>query len=131
MEKTKIEKGRKGRRGRKGQHSVGFKMHAVRDYVNGDRSLNQLELHYGVPRSTLHDWVRQYYPELSSENLPTTEVMTEAEQKELEALKKQNEELKKKLEYADMKATALEIMIDIAEKQLGVDIKKKPGTKQQ
>jgi hypothetical protein len=56
--------------------------------------------------------------------------MTEAEQKELEALKKQNAELKKKLEYADLKATAFEIMIDVAEQQLGVSIKKKPGTKQ-
>jgi transposase-like protein len=130
MEKTK-ERGRKGQKGCKGRHSVGFKMHVVRDYVNGDRSLRQLQLHYGVTRSTIHDWVKQYYPELSSRNLPTTEVMTEAEQKELQALKKQNDELKKKLEYADMKATALEIMIDIAEKQLGIDIKKKPGTKQQ
>jgi transposase len=56
--------------------------------------------------------------------------MTESEQKELEALRKQNEELKKKLEYADLKATALEIMVDIAEQQFGIDIKKKSGTKQ-
>jgi transposase-like protein len=130
MERTK-ERGRKGRKGRKGQHSVGFKMQVVKDYVNGNRSLRQLALHYGVSRSNIHEWVQQFYPELSNGSLPTTEVMTEAEQRELEALKKQNEELKKKLEYADMKATALEIMIDIAEKQLGIDIKKKPGTKQQ
>ena len=79
-------------------------------------------------KPTIHRWVHQFYGELSGVE-PIPPDMTEAEQQELEALKKQNEELKKKLEYADMKATALEIMIDVAEKQLGVDIKKKPGTK--
>lgn len=56
--------------------------------------------------------------------------MTDTERKELEALKKQNADLKKKLEYAELKATAYELMVDIAEKELGIDIKKKSGTKQ-
>lgn len=128
MEKTIKESGRKGRRGRKSQHPVAFKKKVAQEYVNGDRSYGQLSVQYGVRRDTLCRWVKQFYGELSSIQ-PTQADMTEAEQKELEALKKQNEELKKKLEYADMKATALEILIDVAEKQLGIDIKKKAGTK--
>ena len=125
----RISKGRKGKPGRKGQHSVAFKLQVCRSYLDGDESYAQVGLHYGVRREQICRWIQAYYPELSV-NKPTATTMTEAEQKELEALRKQNKDLKAKLEYADMKATALEIMIDIAEKQLGVDIKKKPGTKQ-
>ena len=129
MQKTIKNRGRKGQKGRKGQHTLAFKLNVAKDYVNGDRSMQQVAEHYGVKTDNVFTWVHRFYDELSGEK-ETTKEMTEAEQKELQALKKQNEELKKKLEYADMKATALEIMIDIAEKQLGIDIKKKPGTKQ-
>jgi hypothetical protein len=56
--------------------------------------------------------------------------MTPQEQKELDNVKKQNEELLKKLELANLKITSLEIMIDIAEQDYKLDIRKKPGTKQ-
>lgn len=129
MDKMIKERGRKGRRGRKSQHAVGFKKKVAQDYIRGDCSFAQLSVQYGVRRNTICRWVKQFYGELSvTEPIPLD--MTEAEHKELEALKKQNEELKKKLEYADMKATALEILIDVAEQQLGIDIKKKPGTRQ-
>jgi hypothetical protein len=39
-------------------------------------------------------------------------------------------ELQKALEMANLKITSLEIMIDIAEDELNVDIRKKSGTKQ-
>ena len=128
MDKMIKERGRKGQVGRKGQHPLAFKMRVAREYVEGDHSYGQLSVKYGIGKPTIHRWVHQFYGELSvTEPIPPD--MTEAEQKELEALKKQNEELKKKLEYADLRATALEILIDVAEKQLGIDIKKKPGTK--
>jgi hypothetical protein len=56
--------------------------------------------------------------------------MTDQEKKELEALKKQNGELRKKLEYANMKAFAFQTMIEVAEEQFNIEIQKKPGTKQ-
>jgi cell division septum initiation protein DivIVA len=56
--------------------------------------------------------------------------MTDQEKKEFEALKKQNEELRKKLEYANMKAFAFQTMIEVAEEQFNIEIQKKPGTKQ-
>lgn len=114
--------------GRPGQYTLAFKRKVAGAYFNGDHSYGQLSVQYGVRRDTLCRWVKQFYGELSGIQSKQA-AMTEAEQQELEALKKQNEELKKKLEYADMKATALEILIDVAEKQLGIDIKKKPGTK--
>lgn len=124
-----VSKGRKGQRGRKSQVDIGLKRQVAKEYVDGTLSYQQLSVKYGIRRENICRWVQQFYPELSGQSQTGPE-MTEAEKKELEALKKQNEELKKKLEYADMKAHALEIMIDIAEQQLGIDIKKKPGTKQ-
>lgn len=55
--------------------------------------------------------------------------MNEQERHELAELQKQNKELEKQLKDAKMKEIALETMIDIAEKQLKITIRKKSGTK--
>lgn len=51
-------------------------------------------------------------------------IVTEQESKDHESLKKQIEELNKKLAQAQMKISGLELMIDIAEEDLNVDIGK-------
>lgn len=56
--------------------------------------------------------------------------MTEKEQRELEVLKNQNQQLKEKLEYEQMRTFALETMIDLAKEKLGVDVRKNFGAKQ-
>ena len=56
--------------------------------------------------------------------------MTEKERQKLEAAHKRMRELEKQLEDAQMKTIALETMIDIAEEQLKIVIRKKSGTKQ-
>ena|ERR1041384_6789083 len=129
MQRAIKSRGRKGQRGRKSQHSLAFKMKVAKEYLDGDESMEQVAERYGERRENICRWVQRFYGELSG-GQQSTEQMTDAEQNELDELKKQNQELKKKLEFADMKATALELMIDIAEKQLGIDIRKKPGTKQ-
>lgn len=54
----------------------------------------------------------------------------ELSQQEQSDFQKQNEELVKKLSLANLKISGLELMIDIAEDELGIDIRKKSGTKQ-
>ncbi|MBL0019112.1 MAG: hypothetical protein IPP17_22480 [Bacteroidetes bacterium] len=56
--------------------------------------------------------------------------MTEKEKQEVEALRAENAKLKKQLEDAELRALAYDTMIDVAEEQLGVKIRKKSGTKQ-
>ena len=56
--------------------------------------------------------------------------MTENEVKEINELKQQNNELLKKLVQAHLQVTALETLIDTAEKLLSIDIRKKPRNKQ-
>ena len=45
--------------------------------------------------------------------------------KELDILRKENIELRKKLEGSELKAFALEKLVEVAERKLGIDIKKK------
>ena len=56
--------------------------------------------------------------------------MTNEEQKAYDALKQQNEALKKDLEFAQMKTRAMEIMIDMAKEEYGIDVRKNSGARQ-
>ena len=123
-------KGRKCQRGRASGYELAFKLKVAADYFKGLDSLQQVGTRYGISRHLVHDWVKRFYDELSVQPRPEPD-MTQAEKQALDELKKQNELLKKQLEHAEMKAHAWEIMVDVAEKQLGIDIKKKHGTKQQ
>lgn len=71
-------------------------------------------------------WMKRYSP-----SIPVTlPVMSEKERQKLEALQKQLKSLEKELEHAQMKNIALETMIDVAEEQLKITIRKKSGPKQ-
>lgn len=78
------------------------------------------------PVSLIKHWMRHY----ASDVLLTLPVMTEKERQKVEALQKQLRELEKQLEYTQMKNIALETMIDLAEDQLKIVIRKKSGPKQ-
>jgi len=128
MEMVKSSKGRKGQKGRQPSHEVSFKRRVAKEYLEGDRSTTQLSAMFNVPHQTISRWAKQFSCELAEEviNFP----MTEQEQKDIELLKKQNEALKKKLEYEQMKNFALETMVDLAKSELGIDLRKNSGAKQ-
>ena len=52
-----------------------------------------------------------------------------AEQKRIEELEKELELVRKQLEYSELKAETFEKVIEIAERELKIDIRKKSGTK--
>jgi BMFP domain-containing protein YqiC len=56
--------------------------------------------------------------------------MTEKERQKLQSLQKRVSELEKQLQDAQMKNIALETLIDVAEEQLNVPIRKKAGARQ-
>ena len=128
MKKTKLIIGRKGQKGRKLKYSIALKLKAVRQYLDTDQSLTQVAEQYGVTKSHISQWSKQFSSELADETIITS--MTEQEQKDLELLKKQNEALKKKLEYEQMKNFALETLVDLAKSELGIDLRKNSGAKQ-
>ena len=122
---------RKGKQGGVFKHDSVFMRKAVQDYLDGTRTIKQVAVHYRLVPSTLHNWIHRYHNGLEpfdSVTLPS--MSTELSDTDLKDLQKQNEALQKKLQEANMKITGLEIMIDIAEEQLGVDIRKKSGARQ-
>jgi hypothetical protein len=78
------------------------------------------------PHSLIQNWRKRY-----ASDIPLTlPIMTEKEKQKVEALRLQLKTAEKLLEDAQMKNIALETMIDIAEEQLKISIRKKSGPKQ-
>ena len=77
---------------------------------------------------TIHHWVADYQQKIE-QGLITLPPMTEKQKQNLEALKQRNKQLEKALEEANLMILALHTMIEVAEKDLKISIRKKPGTK--
>lgn len=115
------------------ENKAAFRRWLVREIVSGritqKEALSRFDFGYkneDTARRMLTDWIKQYNP-----SIPVTlPVMSEKERQKLEALQKQVKELEKQLENAQMKNVALETMIDVAEEQLKIKIRKKSGPKQ-
>jgi len=101
----------------------------VREIASGRMTIGEacerLELHSKDPRRLIYYWQKQYTSDIDF----TLPVMTEKEKQKLDAAHKRMRELEKQLEDAQMKNIALETMIDIAEEQLKITIRKKSGPK--
>lgn len=112
------------------EFSAAFKRWLVREIKAGrmtvSDSLDRFEFQSKDPRSLIKNWLRQYGDDLEV-SLP---LMTDKERAKLEDLQKRLKELEKQLEHAQMKNIALETLIDVAEEQLKVPIRKKAGAKQ-
>ena len=128
MRKPGAAIGRKGQKGRSPKYDLAFRRKVAQHYLQGNESLNRVAAYYGIVNQYVSKWSKEFSSELAE--VTTIEVMTEQEQKELDALKKQNQLLKEKLEYEQMRTFALETMIDLAKERLGVDVRKNFGAKQ-
>ena len=127
-------KGRRKQRGNWFKYEYSFMRKVVQDYLGGQQSIREVSERYNLTYGSVTGWVRRFGADIENENAQE-EVALPAMPEEgkiegLDELQKKNEELLKKLEHANLKVSGLEIMIDIAEQQLGVDIRKKSGTKQ-
>ena len=102
----------------------------VRELQSGRVTLGEAKEHFVSrsknPEALIRSWVKEYSSDIDF----TLPVMTEKEKAKLEAAHKRLRELEKELEDAQMKNIALETMIDIAEEQLKISIRKKSGPRQ-
>lgn len=87
------------------------------------RSRFQLPFRFDI---TYKGWQKKY----SQEIILSLPLMTAEERINLKKLEARNEELEKQLELAQMRLTAVNTMIDIAEKEYKLEIRKKSGPKQ-
>jgi len=123
-------KGRKNQIGAQSKYGQAFRDQVARDYEAGDLSYSQIAEKYGLPSKELPKWWVRCYRK-KGEIVPAEVLtMTEKEKQEIKALRMENAKLKKQVEDAELRALAYDTMIDVAEEQLGVKIRKKSGTKQ-
>ena len=108
------------------QYSDEFKMHVVYEYLNGDKSKEALRREYGIRGgSAILNWIRKF------EGVKSTKLlMGKNSKKTKEDLLKEIELLKKQLEYEKLRSVAFDTMIDVAEEELNISIRKKFGAKQ-
>ena len=110
--------------------SIAERRWLVREIESGRMGVGEaserIELFSKAPHDLIRKWCKRYAPEIAF----TLPVMTEKEKQKLEAVQRRMKQLEKQLEDAQMKNIALETMIDIAEEQLKIVIRKKSGPKQ-
>jgi transposase-like protein len=119
-----MEKPRKGSKGgRLTIYEDSFKILVAREYLTGEFSMLQVAKKHGLSESTMYHFMRWYKKqELVVKEEPQSSSLTAPSLKHSIALAKE-------LAYAKLKITALELLISNAEREMGVDIVKKPGTK--
>ncbi len=119
-----------------------IKQQAITEYLTQGTGYRQLAAKYGVSRSTINKWVQIHQ---GIHNIPPTakqqkyylsgmnskpENLTGGEFKNQQELEQKIALLEKQLAWEKLRADALDTMINIAEKQLEIDIRKKSGSQQ-
>ena len=95
-------------------------------YLEGGGTYRELEIRYGVNKSTLHRWVKEVTGAIGiREGTEDDQSITERHREAIA----ENRRLKEELRRSELHNKLLNSMIDIAEDRLGVDIRKKPGSK--
>ena len=117
-------------------YSMSFKLHVVQEVERGELSMISASRKYGIQVDhTVFMWLRKYGP-FDWENQPPLNMPKSPEQKILELeqqvklLEKQKAFLEKQVETADKKAIIFDMMIDLAEKEFNIPIRKKCSPEQ-
>lgn len=115
---------------KQGDYSLSLKLQIVQEIEQGRLSTVGAQRQYGIQaRSTLVNWLRKY-GSFDWENQTPSNMPKSPEQRimELEAkvklLEKQKSFLEQQAHIADSKAIIFDMMIDIAEKEYQIDIRK-------
>lgn len=113
-----------------GEYSESFKMYIVDEIETGRLNQSQANRKYNIlGHSTISKWLRKY-GSVKHGRQPGRTVTMNKESYELLRLQNENRALKNELDDARLKNIVLETFVDIAEKELGIPIRKKYGAKQ-
>ena len=117
-------------------YSMSFKLEVVKEIESGLISASGAKRKYGIQaRSTVVNWLRKYGT-FDWENQTSSNMSQSKEQRlmELEAkvklLEKQKAMLEQQVERSDKKAIIFDMMIDIAEKEYNISIRKNSSPEQ-
>ena len=111
-------------------YSMSFKLSVVQEIEGGHTSTRGAQRKYGIQsRSTVVNWLRKYgsfdWENQTPSNMPKSneQRLMELEQ-QVKLLQRQKALLEKQVEQADKKAIIFDMMIDLAEKEYNIPIRK-------
>lgn len=111
--------------------SESFKIHVVDEVERGVITEAEAKRKYDIlGHSTIQKWNRKYGKIASSIKSKGDSVQLTKDEQELLFLRNENKALKKDLEDAKLKNVVWETFADVAEKELGISIRKKFGARQ-
>lgn len=108
-------------------YSDSFKLGVVARVVNGEFTKEQAQIEFGIGgNSSILEWMRKYGYYMDPFNQPA---MTKPHEKtDAEDLKKKIRQLEKQLHNERVRSEFYKTMIDVAERELGIPIRKKSDT---
>jgi len=110
-----------------------FKFMVVQDYLSSGISKEELKRKYNFGgNNNIYRWMYKFGVSKSSDSqIESSKVMSKEKQKSTseEILEQKIKQLEEELKREQFRTTALNTMIDIAERELKVDIRKKSGAK--
>jgi transposase-like protein len=122
-----------------------LKEQIIQEYLTQGSGFRKLSEKYGMSRTTICKWVAIYqgihnlppsekqlkYASAAMNSSPKKHIVINQQQSSTEiALQEQIALLQKQLQWEKLRAEALDTMISIAEKDLNIQIRKKPGAQQ-
>jgi transposase len=120
---TKEERHNRKGGNKNSQHSESFRKQLVLTVLQENLTLNEAAKRFDIPNQTISRWVLRHYDEIEQTNvigsmnhsfIPSSDFI----------------EYESKLRQAQLKITALETMIELAENTYKIAIRKNSGTKQ-
>lgn len=110
-------------------YSTAFKQKVISEIESGQLSIEQARKIYDIGgSSTISKWIKKFGKNHLLGKIVRIEMRDEIDQ--LKKLEKEKAELERALAKAHLKILSLETIIESAEEELGIDLKKSTGTKQ-
>ena len=107
-----------------------FKLHVVEEVESGRITQSDAGRKYGIlGHSTILKWCRKYGRYTSQRSPRNTGMRMDKKENELLLLQNEIKALKQELEDARLKNVVLDTLVDVAERELAIPIRKKYGAK--
>jgi hypothetical protein len=124
---TKEERHKHRGKGNNKGRTETFRKQIATIVIKENITLKEAAIRFSIPYQTINDWVLRFYDEIEQTNV----IASMDDQPSLPSLPEPKlAEYESKLNLAQLKITALETMIEVAEKKYEIDIRKNVGTKQ-
>ena len=112
------------------KYETSFRRWIVSQIDGNHMSIQDIRDRFGLCRRHYTDVLKRWQSRYSEELHLSLSFMTSKERSDNQKLENRIKELEKQLDLAKMKNIALDTMIDVAESELKISIRKKSGSKQ-